>query len=162
MCQEWAYTYGLKIGVFRMSCIYGPNQFGYSEQGWAAWFTLATLRGDPITIYGDGCQVRDMLYVEDCVKAYDAFHRSSQKHGVYNLGGGTRFTLSLLECIDELESITGKRSALSFEDWRPSDQKVYITDIIPTCDRLLWEPKVSPKAGLNLTHDWVKENLDIF
>ena len=162
MCQEWAHTYGLKIGVFRMSCIYGPNQFGFAEQGWATWFIIATLKGLPIIIYGDGYQVRDMLYVEDCVKAYDAFHRSTQKHGVYNLGGGTQYTLSLLECIDELESITGKRSPVSFEDWRPSDQKVYVTDIGPTASKLGWVPTVSPKVGLNLTHDWVKENLSIF
>lgn len=162
MCQEWAHTYGLKTGVFRMSCIYGPNQFGFAEQGWATWFIIATLKGLPLTIYGDGCQVRDMLYVEDCVKAYDAFHRSSQEHGVYNLGGGTKYTLSLLECIDELESITGRLSEVTFEDWRPSDQKVYITDIEPTCLQLKWEPTTSPRVGLNLTHDWVKENLDIF
>ena len=95
-------------------------------------------------------------------KAYDAFHRSSQEHGVYNLGGGTQYTLSLLECIDELESITGLRSEVTYEDWRPSDQKVYITDVEPTCLQLKWAPTTSPRVGLNLTHDWVKENLDIF
>ena len=163
MCQEWAHTYGLKTGVFRMSCIYGPNQFGFAEQGWATWFIIATLKGLPITIYGDGCQVRDMLYVEDCVKAYDAFHLSSESSGVWNLGGGWNNTLSLLECLDELESITGKRSVMTFEDWRPSDQKVYVSDISLAKYQLKpWRPLISPKRGLNLTHDWVKENLDIF
>jgi len=107
-------------------------------------------------------QVRDCLYVEDAVKAYDAFYRSDQKHSVYNLGGGTRYTLSLLECIDELESIIGKRSKVLFEEWRPSDQKVYITDIEPTIHRLKWKPTISPKEGLNVTHDWVVSVLDVF
>ena len=162
LCQEYAHTYGVKTGVFRMSCIYGPNQFGFAEQGWATWFIIATLKGLPITIYGDGRQVRDMLYVGDCIRAYDAFFRSSHKHGVFNLGGGTRFTLSLNECLDELEYITGRRSEVSYEGWRPSDQKVYVSDIEPTSLMLKWKPTVSPKEGLNLTHDWVKSNLHIF
>ncbi len=103
-----------------------------------------------------------MLYVEDCVRAYDAFHRSNLNHGVFNLGGGPRNTLSLLECIDELESITGKKSPVTFEDWRPSDQNVYITNIEPAMRDLSWRPTVSPRMGLNLAHDWVKNNLDVF
>lgn len=162
LCQEYAHTYGLKTGVFRMSCIYGPNQFSYSEQGWAVWFLIAALKGLPITIYGDGHQVRDMLYVEDCVRAYDAFHKSDETHGVYNLGGGTQFTLSLNECIDEIESITGRRSKVTYEDWRPSDQKVYVSNIDSISRMLNWRPTISPKAGLNRCADWVKNNLDVF
>ena len=162
LCQEYAHTYGVRTGVFRMSCIYGTNQFGFEEQGWAAWFTIATEKGLPITIFGDGCQVRDMLYVEDCVAAYDAFYTSDESHGVYNLGGGGKNTLSLNECLDNLEKITGKRSKLTFEDWRPSDQKTYITNIEPTKIALEWAPVISPEEGLQKIYDWVKVNKDVF
>jgi CDP-paratose 2-epimerase len=161
-CQEYAHTYGVKTGVFRMSCIYGPNQFGFAEQGWAVWFIFAALKGLPLTIFGDGKQVRDMLYVEDCVKAYDAFHKSDLDHGVFNLGGGLDNTLSLMECIDMLEDMTGKRIEYSFDDWRPSDQKTYISDIRPAIVKLGWEPTVDPRTGLEASMDWVKENLDLF
>ncbi len=162
MCQEYAHTYGVKTGVFRMSCIYGPNQFGFAEQGWATWFIIAALKGLPITIYGDGKQVRDMLYVEDCVKAYDAFHKSPLTHGVFNLGGGDENTLSLHECIRMLEKDTGKKLDVSYADWRPSDQKVYISDIRKANYMLKWEPTVSPRDGLNATTAWVRDNLDLF
>jgi CDP-paratose 2-epimerase len=161
-CQEYAHTYGVKTGVFRMSCIYGPNQFGFAEQGWATWFIIAALKGLPITIYGDGKQVRDMLYVEDCVKAYDAFHQSDLKHGVFNLGGGKENTLSLIECIRMLEDNFDMKFDISYEGWRPSDQKCYISDIRKAKHRLDWEPTVAPKEGLLATAAWVKDNLDVF
>jgi CDP-paratose 2-epimerase len=161
-CQEYAHIYGVKTGVFRMSCIYGPNQFGFAEQGWAVWFIIAALKGLPLTIYGDGKQVRDMLHVEDCVKAYDAFHKSDLKHGVFNLGGGTENTLSLHECIRMLEDAFDKKLDVSYEDWRPSDQKCYISDIWKAKCMLGWEPKISPREGLLATSEWVKDNLHIF
>jgi CDP-paratose 2-epimerase len=145
-----------------MSCIYGPNQFGFAEQGWATWFIIAALKGLPLTIYGDGKQVRDMLYVEDCVKAYDAFHRSDLKHGVFNLGGGKQNTLSLVECIRMLEKNFDTKLDLTYTDWRPSDQKAYISDIRKMTNQLDWKPSVSPEEGLLATAEWVKENLDIF
>jgi len=162
LCQEYAHIYGVKTGVFRMSCIYGPNQFSFVDQGWVVWFMIAAMKGWPIDIFGDGCQVRDMLYVDDCVQAYDAFQKSDLKHGVFNLGGGTRYTLSLNEAIDELESITGRRSEVTFCDWRPSDQRVYTSNIDPALYELTWKPIVSPKEGLNLCYDWVAANLDVF
>ena len=162
MCQEWAHTYGLKTGVFRMSCIYGPNQFGFAEQGWATWFIIAALKGLPLTIFGDGKQVRDMLYVEDCVKAYDAFHKSDLRHGVFNLGGGKENTLSLIEAIEDIADMTGKIIDVAYTGWRPSDQKCYISDIRQAKVLLDWEPKVGVIEGLLLTKNWVKENLDIF
>ena len=161
-CQEYAHTYGVKTGVFRMSCIYGPSQFGFSEQGWAAWFIIAALKGLPLTIYGDGKQVRDMLYVDDCVRAYDTFHRSDLRHGVFNLGGGSKNTLSLVECIRMLEERFGKKLDISYADWRPSDQKTYISDIRPIKNVLGWEPTTSPGAGMDATAAWVRDNLDLF
>ena len=162
LCQEYYHTYGVKTGVFRMSCIYGTHQFGFEEQGWATWFVIATEKDLPITIFGDGKQVRDMLYVEDTIKAYDAFVESDLEHGVFNLGGGPTNTLSLNECLKKLTEITGKTSKVELKDWRPSDQKVYISDIRPIKIALDWEPTVGPDEGLKKIHDWVKEAKVIF
>lgn len=162
LCQEYAHTYGIRTGVFRMSCIYGPNQFGFAEQGWATWFIIATLQGTPLTIYGDGDQVRDMLHVEDCVKAYDAFLSSNVKHGVWNLGGGVDNTLSLNKHLKLLETISGRRSAVHHEDWRPSDQKCYVSDISKIRRELNWEPKINPEEGLAQVAEWVQNHIKIF
>jgi len=163
MCQEWHHIYGVPTGIFRMSCIFGDHQFGFEEQGWATWFAIATLKGLPINIYGDGMQVRDMLWVGDVVKAYDAFAISEAvTHGVWNTGGGTKFTLSLLECLDILEEITGKRSEITFNDWRPSDQRIYTSDIRPLEKTFGWEPKVSPKEGLTKVVEWAEPILEVF
>jgi len=109
--QDYAHTYGLRTGVFRMSCIYGERQFGVEDQGWVAWFVIASLMGRPITIYGNGKQVRDVLHVEDLVGAFDRFLLSTIQHEVFNMGGGSRNTLSLLELLDMIETRTGRRPA---------------------------------------------------
>lgn len=161
--QDYARRNEIDAGVFRMSCIYGTRQFGVEDQGWVAWFTIATLLGKPITIYGDGKQVRDMLYVTDLVAAYDAFIQKRDKlhHGVYNMGGGAENTMSLIELLGHLEEITGKRSRISFGDWRPSDQKVYISDIAKAKEELWWEPKVNPKEGVSKLVEWVNNNKNL-
>ena len=161
-CQDYARLYGLKTGVFRMSCIYGTRQFGLEDQGWVAWFTIATILGKKITIFGDGKQVRDVLFVSDLVDAYDKFIKSKLKHGVFNTGGGSSNTLSLLELLDILERYSGKRSKITFSKWRPSDQKVYISDISKIKEALGWKPKVTPKQGVKKLVDWVKDNRAIF
>jgi len=160
--QDYARLYGLKVGVFRMSCIYGPRQFGVEDQGWVAWFAIATLSGKPITIFGDGKQIRDVLYVTDLIKAFDAFVQSDLRQGVFNIGGGKDNTLSLLELLDFLEKMTGLRSKVIFTNWRPSDQKVYISDILRAKKSLNWEPKVTPKEGIKKLVDWVNKNKNIF
>ena len=160
--QDYSHLYGMKTGVFRMSCIYGTRQFGVEDQGWVAWFTIATILGKPITIYGDGKQVRDVLYVTDLVDIFDNFINSKLKHGVFNTGGGHKKTLSLLELLALLENLTGKRSKISFDDWRPSDQKVYISDITNAKKALCWEPKIGPEQGVKKLVDWVNENKKIF
>lgn len=161
MCQEWFHMYGVPTGVFRMSCIYGPNQFGFEEQGWAVWFCIAALKGQGLTFYGDGKQVRDMLYVDDLVRAYDAFIQSSVQHGVWNIGGGPKNTLSLNECVDFLRKETGAVIPVEYKDWRPSDQRIYTSDI-RDLEILGWQPVVSPMAGLRFSLDWVRENIDVF
>ena len=163
LCQEWSHTYGIRTGVFRMSCIYGPNQFGFEEQGWATWFVIAAIKNLPITIYGDGCQVRDMLYVEDCVRAYDAFVSSDRVHGVYNLGGGPGFTLTLNEHLDFLERRIGRKAKeITFAEWRPLDQKAYISNITKIQNELGWTPTISPEEGLEKVIDWVGKNQEVF
>lgn len=157
--QDYAHLYGIKTGVFRMSCIYGTRQYGVEDQGWVAWFTIATLLGKDITIYGDGRQVRDVLYVSDLVEAFDAFLNSSLSHGVFNLGGGPENTLSLLELLDMLEEYTGKRSRIRFADWRPGDQKVYISDIRKAKELLGWSPTVPPRDGVKRLVHWAEENI---
>ena len=160
--QDYAHTYGLKTGVFRMSCIYGERQFGVEDQGWVAWFAIATLLDKPITIYGDGKQVRDVLYVKDLIRAYDLFINSNLKQAVFNIGGGPENTLSLLELLDLLEGLTGKRAKISYENWRPSDQKVYISDISKVKEKLRWNPRVGPREGVNKLVEWVRENKGLF
>jgi len=160
--QEYARIYGMKTAVFRMSCIYGTRQFGFEDQGWVAWFIIAVLSGKPITIYGDGKQVRDLLYVDDLVQAYDFFIRSDIKHGVWNIGGGVEKTTSLNEFIDFLERETGKKIKKTFSDWRPSDQKVYISDLSKINKELGWKPYISPENGYRTLITWVKENPTLF
>jgi len=160
--QDYAYTYGLKTGVFRMSCIYGERQFGVEDQGWVAWFVIATLTNKPITIYGDGKQVRDVLYVSDLVEAFDNFLSSNLKREVFNIGGGPKNALSLIELLDMLKELTGKNPSLTFKDWRPADQKVYISDIRKAKEMLKWEPKIRSIEGIKRLVNWVSSNLSMF
>lgn len=160
--QDYAYTYGMRSAVFRMSCIYGTRQFGFEDQGWVAHFVISTLLGRPLTIYGNGKQVRDVLYVEDLIRAFDAFIASSLPSAVFNIGGGSGNTVSLLELLDLLEELSGKRSAIAYQEWRPSDQKVYISDLSRIKRQLGWQPRVSFREGLGRLIAWVKERAELF
>lgn len=160
--QDYAHTYGLMTGVFRLSCIYGERQQGVEDQGWVAWFTISTLTNKPVTIYGDGKQVRDVLYIEDLVNAFDAFLGSNLKHGVFNIGGGPKNTLSLLELIDLLQEFTGRKPKVSFSDWRQADQKVYVSDISRAGEILGWKPAVDPNEGVRKLVDWISANIYLF
>lgn len=160
--QEFAHSYGIRSAVFRMSCIYGIRQFGFEEQGWVAWFIIATLTGKPITIYGDGKQVRDVLYVTDLVNAYDKFFKNGAEHAVYNIGGGAENTMSLLEFLELLKRETKIQPKITFSDWRPSDQKVYISDIAKVSKGLNWRPQVSPREGVRRLIQWVKKHKELF
>ncbi|MBI5158743.1 GDP-mannose 4,6-dehydratase [Candidatus Micrarchaeota archaeon] len=160
--QDYAHLHGLKTGVFRMSCIYGTRQFGLEDQGWVAWFAIAAITGTPVTIFGDGKQVRDVLFVSDLVELFNSFVSSSVKNGVYNAGGGPENTLSLLELLSILENETGVKLSPSFAGWRPSDQKVYISDISKASKELNWKPKISPLAGVEKLAGWVEENKNLF
>jgi CDP-paratose 2-epimerase len=160
--QEYAHIYGMKTAVFRMSCIYGQRQFGFEDQGWVAWFIIASLLGKQVTIFGDGKQVRDLLYAEDLVRAYDCFIQGKQTHTLVNIGGGEDNTISLLEFINKIKNITGKDLKVKFADWRPSDQKVYISDISKVKKVLGWQPLINVDQGLLKLWQWAKENIKIF
>jgi len=153
--QDYAIRGKVNAAAFRMSCIYGPRQFGNEDQGWVAHFVLSALRNEPLTIFGDGKQVRDVLYVKDLVRAYDAFLSDpSDKPAVYNIGGGPTNTTSLLEFIDLLESQTGMRPTIDFDDWREGDQKVYVSDIARAKQALNWEPQVDFEDGIDRFLNW--------
>ncbi len=159
--QDYGHVYGLKTAVFRMSCIYGERQFGVEDQGWIAWFAIATLLNKPITIYGDGKQVRDVLYVKDLVKAFDLFLENNLRQEVFNIGGGPENTLSLLELLDLLEEITGVRSTVRYANWRLGDQKVYISDITRAKERLGWKIKIRPREGISKMIEGIRTEFDI-
>lgn len=161
--QDYAERNEIKAGVFRMSCIYGTRQFGVEDQGWVAWFTIAAMLGKPITIYGNGKQVRDVLYVTDLINAFDKFiqKRDSAKCEVFNMGGGAKNTMSLIELLDILEKTTGKRPETNFSEWRPSDQKIYISDVSKAEKVLSWNVEISPEIGIKKLIEWVKENKHI-
>lgn len=162
--RDYARIYGLKTIVFRQSCIYGTRQFGVEDQGWVAWFTIAAHLGKDLTIFGDGKQVRDVLYVMDLIEAYDmAFQNLSVTSGkIYNMGGGHMNQLSLLELLDLLGEELGKKIEVAYSDWRPGDQKVCVMDIRKAKDDFDWTPKTSVKQGVKILSDWVKENKELF
>jgi len=160
--QEYASSFGIRAVVLRLSCIYGTRQFGFEDQGWLAHFIISNVMGRPVTIYGNGKQVRDVLYVEDLVRCVDRFIKSGERSGIFNVGGGTANTISLLEFINMIESSTGKKMKIRFDRWRPSDQKVYISDISKVKKQLKWQPEISVKAGIGKVLKWVKKNMNFF
>ncbi|MFH1787886.1 MAG: NAD-dependent epimerase/dehydratase family protein [Candidatus Altiarchaeota archaeon] len=161
--QEYAHMYGMKTGVFRMSCIYGTRQFGFEDQGWISHFAISTLLKRPIVLYGDGKQVRDILYVDDLCNAFSRFaEKKSVKSGVYNIGGGPENTISLNELLGLLEDKIGKKPEYTHDDWRPSDQRVYVSDINKVCKELSWKPQVGPQEGIGRLIDWTRENIALF
>lgn len=158
--RDYARIYDLNSAVMRQSCIYGPRQFGIEDQGWVAWFTIAHLLKKPITIFGDGKQVRDVLYVDDLFEAWDVVSKSIKKTSgqAFNVGGGPKFTLSLLEFIDLLGETTGRKVKYTFSDWRPGDQPVYVSDISKIAKTTDWKPKTTVKDGIKKMVTWISDN----
>jgi CDP-paratose 2-epimerase len=159
--RDYSRIYGLRSVVLRQSCIYGYRQFGVEDQGWVAWFTIRSLKRAPVTIYGDGCQVRDVLFVDDLLEAYaTAVRRIDVAAGqVYNVGGGSANALSLRELVAKLNALNGYDLQVGEGDWRPGDQRVFIADIGKIRRELGWAPKICVDEGLGRLHTWVKENL---
>lgn len=163
--RDYARIYGLRTVVFRQSCIYGPRQFGVEDQGWLAWFVIAAQAGKPISIYGDGKQVRDVLYVDDLLDAYDlAIAKIDRVAGsVFNIGGGPANMLSVWsEFGPILEKLKGEVIPVRFGDWRPGDQRIYVSDIRKAGEQLGWDPKVGMQSGIERLYAWVAENREMF
>jgi CDP-paratose 2-epimerase len=163
--RDYARIYGLRSVVLRQSCIYGPRQFGIEDQGWVAWFVIAAVTGRPITIFGDGKQVRDVLNVDDLLNAYDAAVEKIDiaKGQVYNMGGGAENVMAVwAEFGPILEKLLGKKIETAHGDWRPGDQRVFYADIRKAEQELGWKPKIGVKQGIELLFNWVKENRELF
>lgn len=161
---DYARIYGLRTVCVRQSCIYGPRQFGVEDQGWVAWFTISAALNKPVTIYGDGKQVRDVLHVDDLVKFFNlAYENIDKVKGMaFNVGGGPLNQMSLLELVGLLNEKTGKEIEHSFSDWRPGDQKIYVSDIKKAEEFLGWTPEINKEQGVQALWDWVKDNKGLF
>jgi CDP-paratose 2-epimerase len=154
---DYARTFGLPAVVFRMSCIYGPHQFGTEDQGWVAHFLIRALQGEPITIYGDGMQVRDILYVDDLVDAFllAQANMPTVSGQAFNIGGGPGNTISLVELLDMIETFSGHRPRLRSGAWRPGDQRYYVSDTAKMSRMAGWSPKVGAAEGVRRLYEWL-------
>jgi CDP-paratose 2-epimerase len=156
--RDYHRIYNLNSFVFRQSCIYGTYQLGVEDQGWLAHFILMAINNKTLSIYGDGKQVRDVLFIDDLVEAYDkAINNIDRIKGeIFNIGGGPTNTISLLELIEEIEKLNNQKIDLKFADWRPGDQKIYISDVSKAKQVLGWEPKTNTTNGIKKLFDWLK------
>jgi CDP-paratose 2-epimerase len=159
--QVYASTYGVRAASFRLTGIYGPRQLGGEDHGWVANFSIRNAIGWPITIFGTGKQVRDILYATDVASAFMAFFERGSA-GIYNIGGGHDSAISLLECIDLIDECTGRKSDVQFQESRFGDLKYFVCDISRARSVLGWAPQVRPEQGVPLLVEWVEENLDLF
>jgi CDP-paratose 2-epimerase len=163
--RDYARIYGLPTVVFRQSCIYGQRQFGVEDQGWVAWFIIAAVTGKPISIYGDGKQVRDVLWVDDLLDLFQtAVARIDQAAGqVYNVGGGPENTLSVWsELGPMLQALIGRPLEVTYDDWRPGDQRIFVADIAKAERALGWRPQVGKAEGVRRLYEWVAANRSLF
>jgi len=163
--RDYSRIYGLDTTVLRQSCIYGPRQFGVEDQGWMAWFIIAVSNNKPIQIYGDGCQVRDILYIDDLIDAYDNVYqkRHITRGHVYNIGGGPDNALAVWSQFKTiLEKLFRREIPVIYKKWRPGDQKVYISDIRKAKKEIGWKPTTNIVQGINKLYDWIVKNKILF
>lgn len=153
-------TFGLPAVVLRMSCIYGPHQMGTEDQGWVAHFLKRAIQWQPITVFGDGCQVRDVLYVEDLVEALllAQEHMGRLSGRAFNIGGGPANAISLLELIDLIGELHGERPAVQSEAWRPGDQRYYVSNHGRFSAATGWAPRVGVREGVRRLYRWLTES----
>lgn len=159
--RDYARIYGLRTFVIRQSCIYGTRQFGVEDQGWLAWLANAALFRQPITIYGDGKQVRDLLWIEDLLDLYDLCLEKGKVGSIYNAGGGADKRVSVLGAIRILENIIGRSIHYIFSDWRQGDQKVFFSDNRKAYRELGWQPKTSVMEGIESLVKWIEKNAEL-
>lgn len=157
--HDYARIYGLRTVVFRMSCIYGPRQFGNEDQGWLAHFMLAVAADRSLIIYGNGKQVRDLLFIDDLVRAFKlaALHIERTAGNVYNIGGGPSNSVSIWrELRPRLEKLAGRTLDAEANDWRPGDQPVYVSDTRKAQRDFSWQPEVDVDEGLQRLWAWAQ------
>jgi CDP-paratose 2-epimerase len=156
---DYAKSYGLRTAVLRMSCIYGPRQFGTEDQGWVAHFLIRAQRGEPISVYGDGRQVRDILHVQDAVSAYRLLlgQIDAAQGRAYNLGGGPANAVSILTVLREIEQIMGRKLSVDHSEWRSGDQVYFVADTRRLQRTLGWRSTIAWREGLRDLHDWLAE-----
>ncbi len=163
--RDYARIYGLRTVVVRQSCIYGYRQYGIEDQGWVAWFIIAALKNRPITIYGNGKQVRDILFIDDLLDAYETIVRniSVASGQIYNIGGGTSNTISIwAEFCPLLEELLSRPVPVSQGNWRPGDQPIYVSDICKAERELGWRPQIGVRAGITRLYEWIRDHQDLF
>lgn len=160
---DYARTFGLPAVVFRMSCIYGPHQCGSEDQGWVAHFLIRALKGEPITLFGDGTQVRDILYIDDLVNAFLLAQANINDPNVrghaFNMGGSPSNTISLLELLAMIEELHGRKPSVRFGPWRPGDQRYYVSNTAKMTAATGWTPKVSVREGVSRLNEWLSDNV---
>jgi CDP-paratose 2-epimerase len=154
---DYARTFSLPTVVFRMSCIYGEHQFGTKDQGWGAHFLIQALEGKPITMYGDGMQVRDVLFAEDLVDAMilAAGNIDRISGNAFNIGGGPSNSVSLIELLDLISELRGDSCAVSFDNWRAADQRYYISDCRRFQEATGWQPQYDVRSGIAKLYRWL-------
>ena len=161
--RDYYRMYDIPTVVFRQSCIYGPRQYGKEAQGWLAWFIIAALEDRLTTIYGDGKQVRDVLFIDDLLDAYDLAitNIDTVKGEVFNVGGGVNNSLSIWEDFGPmLESLIGRELNVDYAEERKGDQQIYISDIRKAQELLGWSPKVGVEEGIEILFNWIKERIE--
>jgi CDP-paratose 2-epimerase len=141
-----------------MSCIYGPHQMGNEDQGWVAHFLICALDGRPITLYGDGMQVRDVLYIDDLVRAFllARSHMRSLSGRAFNIGGGPAKTLSLLELLKIVATLNGEAPRCELSEWRPGDQRYYVSDTRRFQSATGWRANIAPLEGVERLNEWLR------
>jgi CDP-paratose 2-epimerase len=156
---DYAHSYGMRTCVFRMSCIYGPHQHGNEDQGWVAHFLCSALREEPITIFGDGRQIRDLLYVEDLVDALLAASANERALAgqAFNIGGGVANAVSVLGVVEMIGELIGERPEVLWDEWRAADQRYYVSDTSAFGNLTGWKPRVPVSSGLPSLYEWLTD-----
>jgi CDP-paratose 2-epimerase len=157
---DYCSSFGIPTAVLRMSCIYGPRQFGTEDQGWVAHFLIQALADQPITIYGDGQQVRDILFIDDAVAAYRALvdNIDELQGRAFNLGGGPANAVSVNTVLTEIERLVGRKPAIAHDEWRQGDQLYFTADTRRLTAAVAWQPRVGWRDGLKRLTDWLAAN----
>ncbi len=159
--QTFIDSYNVTAASFRLTGLYGPRQFGGEDHGWVANFSIRAVLDWPITIFGTGKQVRDILFAKDAVAAFHAFYET-RKPGIYNIGGGYKHAISLLECIDLISEILERKPSVRMEETRLGDLWYFVCDTSKAKEDLSWQPEVPPEEGVRELIDWIRENIDCF